>query len=152
MMPPDQAQVFLHIFTPFGFGNGGGIIPYDPATGRFEATGLDDGVYAIGVDLAGPSSKADRTFVGYPRDAWEQIEISGADRDDIVIRVPRSGYIHGRITLEGDRALSEAYAAKIPSSRTGQPFESSVPIGPRVGLQQTTSLQPQPYSNYPNAD
>jgi protocatechuate 3,4-dioxygenase beta subunit len=136
--PPEKASVFLNIMPPFGPGDGGGTLPYDPATGAFEATGLVDGVYAIGVDLE--PSQGDRIFLSHPRHAWEQFAISGSDAGGIVVRAPRSGYIQGRIALGENRALPEAYRA--PSS-AGQPPGPTRP-GPRIALEPTANGQPRP--------
>jgi hypothetical protein len=145
--PPEKADVFLHILTPFqgSPGDGGGSLKYDPVSGRFEATGLLDGTYAIGVNLNGPTSAADRIMVLYPRDAWEQFEIAGSNRDDIVIHVPRSGYIRGRIILEGNRSLAEVYPTKTPTKLVIGNQEITQFPGPRVELQETSSLQPRAF-------
>jgi hypothetical protein len=135
--PPKGANIFLRFNSPFESSTAdlGGSLPYDSATGSFHASGLIDGVYAVGVDR-GVTSANERIFQSFPRDGWQQFEISGSDANDIVVRVPRSGYIHGRIIVEGTGELSKIYPEQRPSSPTSS--------APQVILVRTTSLQPLP--------
>jgi hypothetical protein len=145
--PPENASVFLFIPSPFQ-GYGGGDLKYDAANGRFEATELIDGTYAIGVKLKDSVPATRGGMETFARDAWEQFEISGTDRDDILIQVPRSGYIRGRIILEGKLSLAEAYPPKTPSTPVVANSGFTVPpglpglSGPGVALTQTSTLQP----------
>jgi hypothetical protein len=142
--PPENASVFLFIPSAFQ-GYGGGDLKYDPANGRFEATELIDGAYAIGVQLKDSTPAPRGGMETFARDAWEQFVISGTDRDDILIQVPRSGYIRGRILLEGKLSLAEAYPPKTPSTpvigNSGFPALPGL-SGPGVALTQTSKLQP----------
>ena len=137
--PPESVRVTLSGWTPFGRAGGDGRVmlsgvAYDRATGIFEYKNLIPGRYRVDAVLpaepiAGQPANVPLSHVT-PRSAFQLLDLTGSSLDDIVLTVPNTARVAGKVITADGSAL--------PVS------ESPLPIPLQLGLRPLLPSQPAP--------
>jgi hypothetical protein len=133
--PPATVRVVLNAWFPFvsagKFSDGILSVKYDGATGTFEAKDLIPGTYRVDAVLPEQRSSARPAglpFGGVPtQSAFQILELRDADVQDLVLGVPASSRVAGRVIVSDGKPL--------PVAETNLPIPFQLMLRPLRGMQ-----------------